>query len=220
MRNGDISVVSQFEIQDLLLEYIKRNKLRDPNRKSTTSEGARYTLSKRTTCTMLEILNLDKTETISIDSISNQEFTEDECKRLRQSIKCGLISTLTVGDVLDKATELQVVRVNDTQLNKAIILDLNNIRPWGRGNWGGNDRGNFSGQRRNYNRDSSYRGGGGNRQNFNRQDSFHNNSESNHNDGGSYRNEGMSYYNEGRSHNKDGSFRGGSGDQPARSSDE
>ncbi|GKC04826.1 zinc finger CCCH domain-containing protein 19-like protein [Tanacetum coccineum] len=92
--------------------------------------------------------------------------------------------------------------------------------PRGRGNWGGNDRGNFSGQRRNYNRDSSYRGGGGNRQNFNRQDSFHNNSESNHNDGGSYRNEGMSYYNEGRSHNKDGSFRGGSGDQPARSSDE
>ncbi|PWA51228.1 GYF-like protein [Artemisia annua] len=88
-----------------------------------TSEGARYTLSKRTTCTMLEILNLDKTETISIDSISNQEFTEDECKRLRQSIKCGLISTLTVGDVLDKATELQVVRVNDWLETETVLLN-------------------------------------------------------------------------------------------------
>ncbi|KAI3691456.1 hypothetical protein L2E82_49815 [Cichorium intybus] len=32
-----------------------------------TSEAAQYTLGKRTTCTMLEILNLDKTEIISID---------------------------------------------------------------------------------------------------------------------------------------------------------
>ncbi|GKD88228.1 hypothetical protein Tco_1363735 [Tanacetum coccineum] len=32
--------------------------------------------------------------------------------------------------------------------------------------------------------------------------------------------QGLSYYNEGRSHDKDGSFHGGSGDQPARSSDE
>ncbi|GAB4837843.1 hypothetical protein Ancab_027369 [Ancistrocladus abbreviatus] len=39
---------------------------------------------------------VDKTETVSIDTISNQEFTEDECKRLRQSIKCGLINRLTV----------------------------------------------------------------------------------------------------------------------------
>ncbi|CAA2935270.1 zinc finger CCCH domain-containing 19 [Olea europaea subsp. europaea] len=62
---------------------------------------------------MLEILNLDKAEVISIDTISNQEFTEEECKRLRQSIKCGLINRLTVGDVLDKAMEIQAVRVND-----------------------------------------------------------------------------------------------------------
>ncbi|KAL4572963.1 hypothetical protein LXL04_019752 [Taraxacum kok-saghyz] len=78
-----------------------------------TSEAAQYTLGKRTTCSMIEVLNLDKTEIIPIDTISNQEFTEDECKRLRQSIKCGLISRLTVGDILDKAMELQVARVND-----------------------------------------------------------------------------------------------------------
>lgn len=34
MRNGDKSVLSQFDVQALLLEYIKRNKLRDPRRKS------------------------------------------------------------------------------------------------------------------------------------------------------------------------------------------
>ncbi|KAI3795437.1 hypothetical protein L1987_38091 [Smallanthus sonchifolius] len=241
MRNGDSSVISQFEVQDLLLEYIKRNKLRDPNHKSQiicdarlenlfgkprvahiemlklleshflvnedsqiddfqgivvdteispaddkdkkrkgrkksdrrgpqsnredyaaidihnisliylrrklvedllddmerfhgiivgtfvririsgahqkqdiyrlvqvtgTSEAAWYTLSKRTTCTMLEILNLDKTETISIDSISNQDFME--------------------GDVLDKAMELQVVRVNDWFETE--IVRLNHLR--------------------------------------------------------------------------------------------
>lgn len=34
MKNGDTSVLSQFDVQALLLEYIKRNKLRDPRRKS------------------------------------------------------------------------------------------------------------------------------------------------------------------------------------------
>lgn len=34
MRNGDKTVLSQFDVQALLLEYIKRNKLRDPRRKS------------------------------------------------------------------------------------------------------------------------------------------------------------------------------------------
>ncbi|KAH6820296.1 hypothetical protein C2S53_014034 [Perilla frutescens var. hirtella] len=79
-----------------------------------TSKAAEpYKVGKRTTDTMVEILNLDKTEIISIDTISNQEFTEDECKRLRQSIKCGLISRLTVGEILDKTMEIQVARVND-----------------------------------------------------------------------------------------------------------
>lgn len=34
MRNGDRSILSQYDVQALLLEYIKRNKLRDPKRKS------------------------------------------------------------------------------------------------------------------------------------------------------------------------------------------
>lgn len=34
MKDGDKSILSQFDVQALLLEYIKRNKLRDPRRKS------------------------------------------------------------------------------------------------------------------------------------------------------------------------------------------
>ncbi|KAJ7968177.1 Zinc finger CCCH domain-containing protein 19 [Quillaja saponaria] len=72
-----------------------------------------YKVGKKMTDIMLEILNLNKTEVISSDIISNQEFTEDECKRLRQSIKCGLINRLTVGDIQEKAMTLQAVRVKD-----------------------------------------------------------------------------------------------------------
>lgn len=42
-----------------------------------TSKAAEpYKLGKRTTDIALEILNLNKTEVLSIDTISNQDFTE------------------------------------------------------------------------------------------------------------------------------------------------
>ncbi|XP_076908888.1 zinc finger CCCH domain-containing protein 19-like [Bidens hawaiensis] len=123
------------KIHDIIVGTFVRIRISGANQKQDiyrlvqvtgTSEASWYTLSKRTTCTMLEILNLDKKETISIDSISNQDFMEDECKRLRQSIKCGLINRLTVGDVLDKAMELQPVRVNDWFETE--IVRLNHLR--------------------------------------------------------------------------------------------
>ncbi|KAI8025384.1 Zinc finger CCCH domain-containing protein 19 [Camellia lanceoleosa] len=82
-----------------------------------------YKVGKKTMDLVLEILNLNKTEVVSIDTISNQEFTEDECKRLRQSIKCGLINRLTVGGILDKAMEVQAARVNDERKGA-------NLAPW------------------------------------------------------------------------------------------
>ncbi|PQQ14999.1 zinc finger CCCH domain-containing protein 44 [Prunus yedoensis var. nudiflora] len=69
---------------------------------------------------------IDKKEVISIDEISNQEFTQDECKRLRQSIRCGLTKRLTVGEIQEKAMALQAVRVND--LLEAEVLRLNHLR--------------------------------------------------------------------------------------------
>ncbi|KAG0502095.1 hypothetical protein HPP92_002167 [Vanilla planifolia] len=72
-----------------------------------------YKTGKRRTDVMLEIVNLDKKEVITVDIISNQIFTEEECKRLRQSIKFGFISRLTVGEVQEKARVLQSLRVSD-----------------------------------------------------------------------------------------------------------
>ncbi|KAJ4967244.1 hypothetical protein NE237_019093 [Protea cynaroides] len=92
----------------------------------TSKVDESYKTGKRTTNIMLEILNLDKTEKISIDTISNQEFSEDECKRLRQSIKCGFIKRLTVGEVQEKAMALQAVRVNDWLETE--ILRLSHLR--------------------------------------------------------------------------------------------
>ncbi|KAG5247833.1 zinc finger CCCH domain-containing protein [Salix suchowensis] len=80
----------------------------------TSKAAEAYRVGKKMTSFMLEILNLNKTELVSIDIISNQEFTEDECKRLRQSIKCGLINRLTVGDIQEKAMAIQAVRVQDS----------------------------------------------------------------------------------------------------------
>ncbi|KAL0448458.1 UNVERIFIED_CONTAM: Zinc finger CCCH domain-containing protein 19 [Sesamum latifolium] len=72
-----------------------------------------YKIGDRTADVMLEVLNLDKKEVVSVDAISNQEFTEDECRRLRQSIRCGLVKQFTVGEVQKKAMSLQPVRIND-----------------------------------------------------------------------------------------------------------
>ncbi|KAL5653555.1 hypothetical protein ACJX0J_039013, partial [Zea mays] len=73
----------------------------------------KYSIGKKMTNFALEILNLNKKEIITMDTISNHDFTEEECKRLRQSMKCGVISRLKVGDILEKAKILQSVKVND-----------------------------------------------------------------------------------------------------------
>ncbi|KAA8531947.1 hypothetical protein F0562_006336 [Nyssa sinensis] len=103
----------------------------------TSKVAVPYKIGKRTVDVMLEILNLDKEEAIAIDAISNQEFSEvikhttliqqkrDECRRLSQSIKCGLVKRWTVGDIQEKAMALQAVRLNDWLDTE--ILRLNNL---------------------------------------------------------------------------------------------
>ncbi|KAF9682230.1 hypothetical protein SADUNF_Sadunf05G0087100 [Salix dunnii] len=148
----------------------------------TNKVAESYKCGTRTTDIMLEILNLDKKEVISIDRISNQEFSEvlwgttkcegtadagkllnlgintkrqtphtrfgfvtdrvsrsaisrnpfsdskhgDECNRLSQSIKCGHIKRLTVGEIQKRAMAIHDVKVHD-QL-EADILRLNHLR--------------------------------------------------------------------------------------------
>lgn len=92
-----------------------------------TSKGKKpYKIGTRETDVMLEILNLNKKEVVSIDGISNQEFSQDECERLRQCIKCGLIKQLTVGEIQERAMALQAVKVNDWLEGE--ILRLNHLR--------------------------------------------------------------------------------------------
>ncbi|XP_042026812.1 zinc finger CCCH domain-containing protein 19-like isoform X1 [Salvia splendens] len=83
-------------------------------------------IGNKTADVMLEVLNLDRREVVSVDSISNEEFTEDECKWLRQSIRCGLVKQFTVDEVKKKASALQSVRVNDWL--EAEILRLSHLR--------------------------------------------------------------------------------------------
>ncbi|XP_076960130.1 zinc finger CCCH domain-containing protein 44-like [Bidens hawaiensis] len=72
-----------------------------------------YKVNSKLTDYMLEVLNLDKKETISIDAISDQEFSEEECRRLQRSIRCGLVKHFTVGEIQEKAVALQSVKLND-----------------------------------------------------------------------------------------------------------
>ncbi|XP_073293450.1 zinc finger CCCH domain-containing protein 44-like isoform X1 [Primulina huaijiensis] len=92
----------------------------------TSKVAEPYKIGDKTTDIMLEVLNLNKKEVVSLDAISNAAVTEDECKRLRQSIRCGLVKQFTVGEVQKKSMELQQVRLND--LLEAEILRLNHLR--------------------------------------------------------------------------------------------
>ncbi|CAA0839216.1 Zinc finger CCCH domain-containing protein 19 [Striga hermonthica] len=92
----------------------------------TTKVDEPYKVGGRTADFMLEVLNLDKKEVVSINAVSDQDFTEDECKRLRQSIRCGLVKHYTVGEIQNKALILQPVRVDD--LLEAEISRLNHLR--------------------------------------------------------------------------------------------
>ncbi|XP_062102520.1 zinc finger CCCH domain-containing protein 44 isoform X2 [Humulus lupulus] len=92
----------------------------------TSKSTEPYNIGTKTTDVMLEILNLDKRELVSIDGISNQEFSQDECERLRQSTEFGLIKRFTVGEIQNKAMHLQAVKVNDWL--EAEILRLTHLR--------------------------------------------------------------------------------------------
>ncbi|CAM0956500.1 unnamed protein product [Alopecurus aequalis] len=79
----------------------------------THKVAERYSVGKKITDCALEISNLDKKEVITMDTISNQDFTEEECKRLRQSMKYDLIPRLKVGDICEKAKTFQSLQIND-----------------------------------------------------------------------------------------------------------
>ncbi|KNA12737.1 hypothetical protein SOVF_123140 isoform B [Spinacia oleracea] len=92
----------------------------------TSKETEPYKIGVKTESFMLKILNLNKIEDVAIGAISDQEFSEDECRRLRQSIKLGLVERMTVGEIQEKAVSLQTMRVNDWLETE--IRRLNHLR--------------------------------------------------------------------------------------------
>ncbi|KAD5960822.1 hypothetical protein E3N88_12294 [Mikania micrantha] len=104
----------------------------------TTKVDVPYKIGDKSVDVMLEVSNLDKKETVSIDTISNQELSEDECRRLRESIRCGLVRCFTVREIQEKAMALQSVLLDDRI--KAEMLRLNQLR----------DRASEKGQKKGY----------------------------------------------------------------------
>ncbi|CAA3013209.1 zinc finger CCCH domain-containing 44-like [Olea europaea subsp. europaea] len=96
----------------------------------TSKVAEPYKIGDRTTDIMLEVMNLNKKEVIAIDAISNQEFSEDECRRLRQSIRCGLAKWCTVGELQRKAMALLEVRLNDILPVSPGFLDYLTLREY------------------------------------------------------------------------------------------
>lgn len=92
----------------------------------TTKVDVPYKVGDKLVDVMLEVSNLDKKETVPIDTISNQELSEDECRRLRESIRCGLVRCFTVGEIQEKAMALQSLLVDDRM--EAEMLRLNHLR--------------------------------------------------------------------------------------------
>ncbi|GJS92205.1 zinc finger CCCH domain-containing protein 44-like protein [Tanacetum coccineum] len=85
-----------------------------------------YKINSKSTNVMLEVLNLDKKETISIETVSDQEFSQEECRRLQRSIRCGLVKHFTVGEIQEKAMALRSVKLNDWMEKE--IVRLNQVR--------------------------------------------------------------------------------------------
>ncbi|GER35096.1 zinc finger CCCH domain-containing protein [Striga asiatica] len=94
----------------------------------TTKVDEPYKVGGRTVDFMLEVLNLDKKEVVSIDAVSDLDFIEDECKRLRQSIRCGLVKHYTVGEIQNKALALQPVRVDDLLEAEILRAHVNKLQ--------------------------------------------------------------------------------------------
>ncbi|KAD3640714.1 hypothetical protein E3N88_29937 [Mikania micrantha] len=88
----------------------------------TSKVDVPYNVNSKLTDIMLEVLNLDKKETISIDAISDQEFSEEECRHLQRTIRCGLVKHFTVGEIQEKALVLQSVKLNDVSYLTYLIV--------------------------------------------------------------------------------------------------
>lgn len=74
----------------------------------------------------LDVMNLNQLQQITLDVVSNENFTEEECQRLRQCIQKGLILAPTVGELEQRAAALQEAKAN--AWFTAEIVRMSNLR--------------------------------------------------------------------------------------------
>ncbi|XP_044498097.1 zinc finger CCCH domain-containing protein 44-like [Mangifera indica] len=85
-----------------------------------------YVIGDRKTDLMIEVQDLQKSYLLPIDAISNEEFSEDECRQLYQSVKCGITKHFTVGEILERSLKLHSQRIDD--LLEELKLQLIHLR--------------------------------------------------------------------------------------------
>eukprot|EP00250_Pteridium_aquilinum_P018726 c24181_g1_i1 orf=3-3782(-) len=81
---------------------------------------------EKVTDVILEILNLHKREEVTADLVSNQDLVEEECRRLRQSVRCGFIKAMRVGELEERARALREAKVKDWREYE--LLRLSHLR--------------------------------------------------------------------------------------------
>lgn len=132
MKNGDTSVLSQFDVQALLLEYIKRNNLRDPRRKSQIICDVRLrNLFGKARVGHFEMLKL-----------LESHFLIKEHSRADDIMRGGVVDTLASQVDADENNDYQLMMIKDkkrktrkkgdergpqTNLGEYAAIDVHNI---------------------------------------------------------------------------------------------
>ena len=132
MKNGDTSVLSQFDVQALLLEYIKRNNLRDPRRKSQIICDSRLrNLFGKARVGHFEMLKL-----------LESHFLIKEHSRADLIMRGGVVDSLASQVDADENNDYQLMKIKDkkhktrkksdergpqTNLDEYAAIDVHNI---------------------------------------------------------------------------------------------
>lgn len=143
MKDGDTSVLSQFDVQALLLEYIKRNKLRDPRRKSQIICDARLeTLFGKPRVGHFEMLKLleshflvrdehnDDFQGSVVDTENNQLDTDTNADILTKGVKDKKRKSRRKGDSrgpqsnLDDYAAINMHNIGLIYLRRKLMEDL------------------------------------------------------------------------------------------------
>ncbi|KAM3262945.1 hypothetical protein ACQJBY_053222 [Aegilops geniculata] len=130
MRDGDQSFISQFDVQALLLEYIKKNDLRDPRRKSQVICDSRlHRLFKKTHVAHFEMLRL-----LEMHCPVSDASTVNNGNRGDINLNSAQIDASGYGEVADKPypdrkmrMHRKMERESQSNLNDYAAIDMHNI---------------------------------------------------------------------------------------------